>query len=129
MKTTYTKMFEKHPDDFWQCDEMYSSMKDFSSEHNVEQHDAMNSDEELAVTSETVQTTDPYTKQEFTDPVKNRKCGHTYERAVIMELLATNVHSQKCYWMGCKNRQVRKEDLETDYELRRHMARLRARPI
>lgn len=129
MKTTYTKESEKHPDGFWESDAMYASMKDFNSELIAQQDQAGNDDDELAVTNETIQMIDPYTKQEFTDPVKNKVCGHTYERSVITELLATHVHGQKCYWMGCKNRNVRKDDLEPDYELRRHMARLKARPI
>ena len=129
MKNTYNKEFEKHPDGFWQTDSVYTSMKDFTAETAADENQPVNSDEELAVTSETVQTIDPYTKQEFTEPLKNKKCGHTYERSVILQLIASNVQGQKCYWMGCKNRHVRKEDLEPDYELRRHIARLKARPI
>lgn len=94
-------------------------MKDFTEEINEE--------DDLAVTGETIQIIDPYSKIQFSDPVKNVRCKHSYEKAIIYELIASNPQT-KCYWMGCSNRiPIKPRDLVPDDDLRRHMARLKAR--
>lgn len=119
---------EKHSEDFWERDPLYKSMKDFAEqEDNASQNQEMTSDDELAVTGVSVQTIDPYSKKEFSDPVKNIHCKHSYERSIIIGLIQSNP-KVRCYWMGCNNRMaIKAQDLVPDEELKRHMTRLKAR--
>ena len=69
---------------------MYKSMKDFkeNADGEMEVDGATGDDgDDLAVTGEQIQTIDPYTKKEFVDPVKNKLCGHPYEKETIFELI------------------------------------------
>ena len=43
--------------------------------------------EDVAVTQQEVNTKCPYTGQEMTNPVKNKLCGHSYDRDGIMALI------------------------------------------
>lgn len=101
-------------------------MKDLEAGEDDAENQPMDEDEELAVTGATIQTIDPYSKQEFKDPVKNQRCGHSYEKEIILNLMATNPRV-KCYWMGCVNRiAIKPDELIPDDELRRYIARLKA---
>lgn len=130
LKNTLTTETEKYPEDFVERDALYASLKNFEendeasdSEHQV----VMNDEDDLAVTGVTVQTIDPYSKKEFSDPVKNTLCKHSYEREIIFNLITCNPRT-RCYWMGCNNRQfIRVQDLVPDEDLKRHMTRLKAR--
>ena len=55
------------------------------------------------ITTETVSTTDPITRKEMTNPIKNTLCGHTYERNSILQLISKNSKT-KCPIAGCANR-------------------------
>ena len=117
----------KRQEEFWLQERNYSSLVDFSQGSESEAAAAADDDgEDIAVTSQAIQTIDPYTKREFVDPVKNVVCNHAYERSTIMELLKAG-RAPRCYHMGCNNKKVLASDLVPDDDLKRHMARLRAR--
>lgn len=103
-------------------------MKTFTEEEDANLGDQeMNDEDDLAVTGVTIQTIDPYSKREFSDPVKNTHCKHSYEKEIIYDLISKN-SKVKCYWMGCNNRiPIKPQDLVPDAELKRHMTRLKAR--
>jgi SUMO ligase MMS21 Smc5/6 complex component len=115
----------RRPEEFWLQDRNYKSLVDFSQASENEAA-AEDDGEDIAVTSQAIQTIDPYTKKEFVDPVKNVVCNHAYERSTIMELLRAG-RAPRCYHMGCNNKKVLASDLVPDDDLKRHMARLRAR--
>ena len=127
LKNTFNQEVEKNGEDVWSQDPLYRSMKPFVDEE-LPNHQETNEDEDdLAVTGVTIQTIDPYSKREFSDPVKNVNCNHSYEKAIIYELMAKNP-KVRCYWMGCSNRTpVKSNDLVPDDDLKRHMTRMKAR--
>ncbi|XP_026482225.1 uncharacterized protein LOC113389403 [Ctenocephalides felis] len=44
---------------------------------------------------------DPFTKKLIANPVKNKNCGHIYDRDSVMEIL--NIHSElRCPVVGCR---------------------------
>lgn len=123
-----SKEFEKHPEGVLEKDPLYATMKDFDETETsgTEEHE-MNDEDDLAVTGETIQIIDPYSKKEFSNPVKNSRCKHTYEREIIQSLMVKNKNT-RCYWMGCNNRvPIGPEDLVPDDELKRHITRMKAR--
>lgn len=100
-------------------------MKNFDGMDEAVQEENADDGEELACTGMTIQTIDPYTKVEFSDPVKNINCNHPYEKATILELLKSKARV-RCYHMGCKVI-VEARDLVPDDDLRRHLVRAKAR--
>lgn len=127
MKRSNDTELSKRPANFWESDENFASLRDLTQEDDEEAQEEVDGGEEIAVTRMAIQTIDPYTKQEFVDPVKNVRCNHSYERETITNLL-TNKQNLRCYYMGCNNRNpIRMQDLVDNEELKRHMARLRAR--
>lgn len=128
LKNTMSKELEKHSEGFLERDPLYVTMKDFNQTEtsNIEDQE-MDNEDGLAVTGETVQIIDPYSKREFSNPVKNSRCKHSYEKEIIQSLMAANKNT-KCYWMGCNNRvPIRADDLVPDDELKRHITRMKAR--
>ena len=128
LKQKFSEEVGKHADGHWEKDALYTSMKDFAADGQEEQ-EAMDDDgDELAVTGQTIQTIDPYSKREFVDPVKNIRCNHSYEKDTIMEVIRNHRDSRgpRCYHMGCNNR-VQSEDLVPNEDLKRHLARIRGR--
>ncbi|XP_076626837.1 E3 SUMO-protein ligase NSE2 isoform X2 [Colletes latitarsis] len=72
------------------------------------------SDTELQLTGGYINTIDPISKKRMEDPVKNTKCGHTYERATITQILKINKKT-RCPVAGCKSQDfVTLEQLRTD---------------
>lgn len=129
LKREFSKAAEKHCEGFWEKDALYASMKDFEAEGAENPDEEVDDGEDLAVTGVTIQTIDPYTKREFVDPVKNTVCNHSYEKETILHLINTT-RKVRCYHMGCNNRTaIKVENLVPDEDLKRHLARLRARAI
>lgn len=128
MKKIYEVESGKHAENFWERDANFSSMKDFVDEREtVGENENSDQGEDLAVTGMSVQIIDPYTKVQFVDPVKNTRCNHTYEKSTIGELIQTR-KKQRCYYMGCTNKHnITMAELVPDEELKRHLARLKAR--
>jgi len=80
-------------------------------------------DDDLIMTESTQTFIDPWTRRPITDdPVTNRKCGHTYERATVMKFLEkySKVKKKlKCPIVGCTNDNITKSDLYTDQKIKR----------
>jgi len=78
-------------------------------------------DEDLVMTQTTGSHLDPITRMPMKDPVKNTKCGHSYERASIQHLTRKGKKT-KCPIAGCPNQDyVRPEDLIDDTALKREI--------
>lgn len=81
------------------------------------------------IATETINTMDPITRQEMTDPVKNTLCGHTYDRASILQIIKKNPRT-KCPMAGCANKTpVNENNLISDsdvlYEIQKKNRRSR----
>ncbi|CAK9811911.1 E3 SUMO-protein ligase NSE2 [Anthophora quadrimaculata] len=71
-------------------------------------------DEELLLTGGYINVIDPISKKRIVDPVKNTKCGHTYDRESITQILKINKKT-RCPVVGCKSKEfVTFKDLRTD---------------
>jgi len=101
-----------------------AKMKEFDVELN--EVDGDDDDEEMLVTSEETNLTCPITRKKFVNPVKNMKCGHTYDQEGIDMLLAQRP-SFRCPVQSCSNKdKVTKADLEPD---RRTMRLIKSKGI
>ncbi|XP_066268837.1 E3 SUMO-protein ligase NSE2-like [Branchiostoma lanceolatum] len=61
----------------------------------------------------------PFTQQEFKEPVKNKKCGHVYEKGPIIQHIRRK-KGVKCPVGACANTDpLSEQDLEDDLETRR----------
>ncbi|KAL7550318.1 hypothetical protein ACHAWF_013557 [Thalassiosira exigua] len=58
----------------------------------------------------------PITGMLFENPVKNKVCGHTYDRAGLDQMLGTNKHT--CPIAGCANKSVSASQVEEDEEMK-----------
>lgn len=84
---------------------------------------------EIEMVSRDISTVCPITKSQYTltgpmEPVRS-KCGHTYSRAAIQQMLKSNQRNgrhTKCPLQGC-SQFVQAETLVVDKELIRHMKR------
>merc|ERR1712192_243440 len=66
---------------------------------------------------------DPWSRKPIADePVTNKKCKHTYEKATVMKFLEKHSKTKKalkCPIMGCGNNNITMADLYTDPEIKR----------
>ncbi|XP_033119995.1 E3 SUMO-protein ligase NSE2-like [Anneissia japonica] len=80
-------------------------------------------DEEFVMTQAEVSLKCPITQREMTDPVKNKHCGHSYEKSAVN----TYMKSRKkvmCPVCGCGNQNpLQKADLQDDKEIRQIIQR------
>lgn len=89
------------------------------SEQDTEEDD----DGDLVMTQTTGTHLDPITRAPMKDPVKNTKCGHSYERTSIQQLTRKG-RKTKCPIAGCPNQDyVLMEDLIDDAALKRQIER------
>ncbi|XP_063243352.1 E3 SUMO-protein ligase NSE2-like [Bacillus rossius redtenbacheri] len=89
--------------------------------------DFYGADEEgdVVLTAVDVIVHDPFTRRVMVEPVRNVKCGHSYERASIEAMIKQG--PTKCPYVSCPNRtEVRLVDLEPDDKLKRHLETLTA---
>ncbi|KAI1289616.1 hypothetical protein HDE_08197 [Halotydeus destructor] len=75
----------------------------------------------------TVIPKDSYTQRPIEDPVRNKVCGHTYDRQGIKSYFDTKPNP-RCPVVGCSNRHINFEQLEDDLEMRSLIARLKNLP-
>ncbi|XP_075681855.1 E3 SUMO-protein ligase NSE2-like isoform X2 [Rhinoderma darwinii] len=72
------------------------------SDHASEDED--DDDEDVAVTQSTSNFTCPITQMDMVHPVKNKVCGHTYEREAIERMIQSKHEKNKnarCPKIGC----------------------------
>ncbi|XP_051157726.1 E3 SUMO-protein ligase NSE2-like [Leptopilina boulardi] len=75
-------------------------------------------DDDLQFTQDTVNVIDPFTKKRMTDPVKNKTCGHVYDRESVTAMLKVNPRT-RCPVMGCGSKEfITINNLEADIVLR-----------
>ena len=78
-----------------------------------------NDDEDLIMTEDTQTFIDPWTRKTITDdPITNKKCGHTYEKSVVMRFLDSK-KTVKCPVVGCNNNKITKADLYSDASIKK----------
>ncbi|KAF8386982.1 hypothetical protein PRIPAC_76124 [Pristionchus pacificus] len=65
-------------------------------------------EDEMEVVSASYSKKDPITKEDITDPVRNSKCGHVYDRESVKEFIDMHKRNkQACYQcpvQGCNNK-------------------------
>merc|ERR1712192_202904 len=88
------------------------------------QEEESSSDDDLIVVKTEHCTIDPITKKQITEPVRNKKCNHIYEKATIYGMIDQARENQKpvrCPYMGCNQRDFKKTDLVKDREVAKHL--------
>ncbi|KAI8505854.1 E3 SUMO-protein ligase NSE2 [Branchiostoma belcheri] len=76
-------------------------------------------DDEIEMTQAEVNLKCPLTQQEFKEPVKNKKCGHVYDKGPILQHIRRK-RGVKCPVSACANTDpISEQDLEVDVEMRR----------
>ena len=85
--------------------------------------EATGDDDDVVMTDDTQTFIDPWTRKNITDdPITNRKCGHTYEKAIVMKFLEKYAKAKKplkCPVVGCTNNNITKADLYNDAAIRK----------
>ncbi|XP_013779757.1 E3 SUMO-protein ligase NSE2-like [Limulus polyphemus] len=80
-------------------------------------------DDDMILTQTVVIPKDPISQKEVSEPVKNKFCGHTYEKTTILQYIGKNKHV-RCPYIGCSNAQVLKRDhLVENSEIKRLLER------
>ncbi|KAK2722183.1 hypothetical protein QYM36_002664 [Artemia franciscana] len=79
---------------------------------------------EAVITEAIVSTFDPITKQPMVDPVKGAKCGHTYERSSIIELIKRKPKGTRCPYVGCHEK-LTLRDLQDDEQMKLYLSQQR----
>lgn len=72
---------------------------------------------------------DPFTNKKIRNPVKNKTCGHVYDKRGVFAYIQSRTGTKtrpRCPTIGCSNKHLRKEDLEEDDDMRRRIDRNRA---
>ncbi|KAJ8679897.1 hypothetical protein QAD02_015684 [Eretmocerus hayati] len=78
-------------------------------------------DDDIEMTQGEINVIDPFTKKRMTDPVKNKACGHVYDRASVTQMVNVN-RNTKCPVVGCGDRSpILLENIITDIVTRRHL--------
>merc|ERR1711936_1310475 len=89
----------------------------------VQQEESSSEDDLIVVKTEHC-TVDPITKKQITEPVRNKKCNHIYEKATIYSMIEQARAHQKpvrCPYMGCNQKDFKKTDLLKDREVAKHL--------
>jgi len=92
------------------------------------------SDDDIAIDRERISTRCPITLREFEEPVKSKKCNHSFERTAILEMINQSrpqtaaersrwVANVECPATGC-HESLTKDDLTTDAVLVRRIRRI-----
>ncbi|OCT77160.1 hypothetical protein XELAEV_18032356mg [Xenopus laevis] len=81
-----------------------------------------NVDEDIAVLPSQQNLTCPITQMDMTNPVKNKVCGHTYEKEAIERMIQDRHQKKKrvkCPKVGCVHSDMQISDLVPDTALKR----------
>ncbi|KAG8441640.1 hypothetical protein GDO86_010718 [Hymenochirus boettgeri] len=82
----------------------------------------VNVDEDIAVTQSQLNFTCPITQLEMKNPVKNKVCGHTYDKDAIENMILARHQKKKkatCPKVGCGHTNMQISDLVPDITLKR----------
>ncbi|XP_045164112.1 E3 SUMO-protein ligase NSE2-like isoform X2 [Mercenaria mercenaria] len=86
---------------------------------------APGSDMDVEMTQEKVNTRCPYTGMEMVYPVRNKHCGHNYDKDGIQQYIKQRKKKAKCPLGGCSNEKpIEMSDLEENKELKRYIERM-----
>ncbi|CAL4163621.1 unnamed protein product, partial [Meganyctiphanes norvegica] len=82
-------------------------------------------DDDLVATSTNINIIDPISKKMMTEPVRNKHCGHVYDRDSVVQMIATMKRKGfKCPAIGCAHRQpIKESDLEDALDVKREIMR------
>ncbi|XP_047491925.1 E3 SUMO-protein ligase NSE2-like [Penaeus chinensis] len=105
-----------------------SSVKNFRTLLQNEEsgdNDNDNEDGDLIVTQQEVNLIDPISMKRMTDPVRNKICGHVYERSSVVNMIKQNRRKGFCCPnVGCENRErLKMDDLEDAMDVKREIVR------
>jgi len=90
----------------------------------VQEPEESSSEDDLIVVKTEHCTIDPITKKQITEPVRNKKCNHIYEKATIYGMIdqaRQNDKPVRCPYMGCNQKDFKKTDLVKDREVAKHL--------
>jgi len=76
-------------------------------------------DDDDIVCTETNEYIDPWSKKNIEIPVKNKICGHVYDKATALKMCARAKGKVKCPVVGCVNNGFKSADLEEDQQIKR----------
>lgn len=83
------------------------------------------SDEDVEMTEEKVNTQCVYTGMEMVHPVRNKHCGHNYDKEGIQQYIKRRKEKAMCPRGGCLNEKpLEMSDLEDNKELKRYIERM-----
>ncbi|KAG8549717.1 hypothetical protein GDO81_019974 [Engystomops pustulosus] len=127
--TTYAAKQRKNSDESLKKNDKFlqfkEQLRDLRKQMGVPQDSrdqASDDDEDIAVTQSIANFTCPITQMEMVNPVKNKECGHTYEKEAIEKMIQRR-HQQKknarCPKIGCDVSDMNESHLVPDTALRR----------
>ncbi|XP_066970197.1 E3 SUMO-protein ligase NSE2-like [Macrobrachium rosenbergii] len=72
---------------------------------NLDRKKIFTAEDDLVATEEEVNIIDPITKTRMTEPVRNRICGHVYEKSSVLQMIRQKKRKGfRCPTMACANR-------------------------
>lgn len=102
------------------CDVSANDDSSKSKQNNDVEDD--DDDDDVIMTSEEIGIKCPYTQQVMKEPMRNKLCGHNYEKMAILEFIVRKKGNAKCPYAGCGNvTPLRMDDLALNTELKAHI--------
>ncbi|XP_043472929.1 E3 SUMO-protein ligase NSE2-like [Leptopilina heterotoma] len=100
-------------------------LKDGENDKSKDNNDD-DDDDDLQCTQKEINVVDPFTKKRMTDPMRNKLCGHIYDRESVTALLKVNPRT-RCPVVGCGSKEfVTLQNLEADIVLRTRLLKMKA---
>lgn len=130
VQKTYISNQKKNTDDALKKTDKFlqfkEQLRDLRKQMGVSQDSADQAleedDEEVAVTQSMANFSCPITQMEMVNPVKNKECGHTYEKEAIEKMIQRRHQLSKnarCPRVGCDISDMNISDLVPDSALKR----------
>ncbi|XP_014204538.1 E3 SUMO-protein ligase NSE2 [Copidosoma floridanum] len=85
-------------------EEFSQQMKDLANSADGVKKRSAHEDDDIEMTQDDVNVIDPFTKKRMTDPLKNKVCGHIYDRESVVQMLKLN-DKTRCPVVGCSNKE------------------------
>lgn len=107
---------------YTELDEKIQEIRNPDSSSQPSTSQPLNTDEDLVMTQQELNTRCPYTGQEMKNPVRNKICSHTYDKDGILNYMKQRGKRAKCPVGGCGNTKAMEHtDLVEDKELRKYI--------